>query len=180
MPPEAITGALTGRPTATCASDVFSLGATLYWMLVGAPPVPIALSYEQSRNYVEAARVVPLKEVAPHVGDYVCRVIGKAMSVKSSDRYPSVTELHAELGQARAAEASGRQWRQTATHSGHERCWDCPDASGRKGLRLCLVPTVNAKHSIDVSYVDSSRRVSSIQTTSARSGRDLRKAFKSH
>jgi eukaryotic-like serine/threonine-protein kinase len=177
--PEAITGALTGQPAATPASDVYSLGATLYWLLSGAPPVPRTLSHEYARNFVLAGNIPPLKTVAPHVGDYLCRVVAKTLSPDPGDRHQTVIDLHAELTSVRAVEATGRQWRIIATDAGHEKCWECLPLGNRKALRVCLVPGGRSNYEIEVVYSSSRRRFKPPEaTTSAGRASNLRKMFK--
>jgi serine/threonine protein kinase len=177
--PEAITGALNRQSTATPMSDVYSLGATLYWLLSGESPAPQGLSHQQARDFVMAGKIIPLKVAAPHVGDYVCRVVSKALSIDPADRHQTVIDLHAELTAARAAEAAGRQWRTITTHSGHEKCWQCLPLGNKKSLVLCLVPIGAASYEIQATHASSGRRFgSSTRTTAAARAKHLRKTFK--
>jgi serine/threonine-protein kinase len=176
--PEALTGALTQTSTATPASDVYSIGATLYWILAGKSPVPLNLSHQRARDYVVAQSVEPIKIAAPHISDYTSRVVTQAMSIDSARRQPSVTELHAELGAARASEASGRQWRRTTLHAGHEDCWECPSEPGKRGMTLCLIPGTAPSFEIRVAYSGSGRKYHAEQTTAAKKAASLRRVFK--
>ena len=176
--PEAITGALTGKLTAYAPSDVYSLGATLYWLLVGTPPVPATKTHQQARDFVERGQVVALKWAAPHVVDYTCRVVARALSPDPDKRQQTVVDLHSDLGSARAAEGTGRQWHRIAPHAGHTECWECSPVGDKKGLQLCLVPTGNSKYDIQVIYTGSRRKYQSTKTTNVRAIRDLRKMFK--
>jgi serine/threonine protein kinase len=177
--PEAITGALTGQSTVTAVSDVYSLGATIYWLLSGEPPVPGSYSHEKARDFVSAGKVVALKTVAPHVGDYICRVASKAMSPDPAARHQSVIELHNELTAARVAEAAHRECWKIAPHPGHEQCWRCSSRGAKKALTICLVPTGTASHEIRAVYSDSGRRYAPPRSTSpGKRARDLRRLFK--
>lgn len=177
--PEALTAALTGRPGATVASDVYSLGATLYWLLSGQPPVPDSYSHEQARDFVTDGKVVPLKKVAPHIGDYGCRVVTKALSVDPSKRHQSAISLHSELTAARVAQATRRDCWRIATHPDHEQCWHCSSHGAKKALTVCLVATGGSNLEIRVTYAGSKRRFAAPKSTStAKKGRDLRRVFK--
>lgn len=177
--PEAITGALTQTATATRASDVYSLGATLYWILAGKPPVPLNLSHEKARNYVVANSVEPIKVAAPHISDYTSRIVTQAMSIDPTKRQCSVTALHADLGGARASEASSRQWRRKPVHTAHEDCWECLPEQSKRGMSLCLMPIANSRYEIRVAYLATGRKYYSAQTTAAKRAADLRRVFKS-
>jgi eukaryotic-like serine/threonine-protein kinase len=77
-------------------SDVYSLGATLYSVLTGQPPVP-KLSPEQMLQRVRTGDFSPPRELnadTPRALEAICL---KAMSLKPIDRYPSATALASDL-----------------------------------------------------------------------------------
>lgn len=176
--PEAITGALTGLETATPRSDVYSIGATLYWLLAGHPPVPLNLSHQRARDFVVAGSVVPIKIAAPHISDSTSRVVAQSMSTDPLNRHGSVAELNAELGSARTSESGGRQWRRSPTHAGHDSCWECPADANKQGLSLCVRPTSGQRREIDVRYTATRRRLRREQSTESKATADLRRLFK--
>jgi len=175
--PEAITGALASQALASVTSDVYSIGATLYWLLAGVPPVPPGMTHQKARDFVVAGNVVPLRAVAPHVGDYTCRVVAKAMAIDPNNRYRSAIELHADFGSARTAEARGRQWHTVVTHPGHEKCWQCLPLGAKRALRVCLIP-IGLAYDVRAEHISSNRLYRSRPTTNAKKGQDLRNMFK--
>jgi hypothetical protein len=128
---------------------------------------------------VVTGRVVPLRIAAPHVGDFTCRVVSKAMAIDPGDRQRTAIELHGELGSARASEAKGRQWHTVQTHPGHEKCWECPPLGTKKALRVCLILTgSSSKYDIRAEHIQSGRLYRSGQTTNSKKAQDMRKMFK--
>lgn len=69
------------------ASDMYSLGATLYTLLTGQVP-PSALKRESG-----LADLIPAREVNPDVEPYLSLVAGRAMSIRPDTRYVSVEEF---------------------------------------------------------------------------------------
>lgn len=75
----------------TAASDIYSLGATLYISLCGAMP-PNALSRESGLEEMPAAR-----EVNPDVEPYLSLVASRAMSLRPDARYETVKDFSQAL-----------------------------------------------------------------------------------
>ncbi len=69
------------------ASDVYSLGATLYTLLTGQVPTS-ALSRETGLK-----DLLPAREINPNVEPYLSLVAGRAMSIRPDARYESVADF---------------------------------------------------------------------------------------
>lgn len=73
-----------GRMHADERSDIYSIGATLYYMLTGTKP---------ANNYC----VTPLSSFGMNISDGLMHVISKAMSLNPSKRYKTVSEMLSAL-----------------------------------------------------------------------------------
>lgn len=141
--PEVRAGWATGAPPAAFSTDVYSLGATAYWLLAAQPPVNLAGIYGiAARMAAAAAQATPrLRDVAPHVPAPVASIIERAMAVDPANRYQTVADLSAALG---SRSTKPRRWRRTNQHPGHLGCW-VGESPGKSTYILCLEQGATAK-----------------------------------
>lgn len=127
----------TPTPTATVGSDIYSLGATAYWLLAARPQHDFSGAADIAARMAIAASDLPprLFDLAPHVPTYVSSAIERAMAPLPDDRYPTVTALAAALG---ARPAASRRWRRTDEHSGHLACWQGEPIGGGGTYVVCM------------------------------------------
>jgi serine/threonine-protein kinase len=78
------------------ASDVYSLGATLYTILTGRPPVE-GRDLSEILKKVEHGEVTPPRQVAPEVPRALEAICRRAMALRPEDRYASPLDLAADL-----------------------------------------------------------------------------------
>lgn len=95
MPPEQARG-----ERASERSDVYALGAILYTVLAGAPP----LVGERALDDARAGGITPLGERAPDVPDELVTIVEHAMAFDASDRYATARELAEDLRKYAAGE----------------------------------------------------------------------------
>lgn len=137
--PEIAAGWNTPAATASTQSDIYSLGATAFWLLAARPPHDFgALVDTTAKMAVVAAQTPPrLRDVAPHIPTQVAAAIDKAMARDPADRFESVLEFARTLGSRRAVT---RQWHRTDEHAGHLACWRGVARAGGGAYVLCLEP----------------------------------------
>jgi serine/threonine protein kinase len=95
MPREQITSFRQLRP----ASDVWSMGATLYYMLTRQYTRDFA-GRKDPLAVVLSGRIVPLRRRAPHLPAAVATVVDRAIADDPDRRYPTAAELRDALREA--------------------------------------------------------------------------------
>jgi serine/threonine-protein kinase len=89
-------------------SDLYSLGATCYQMLTGAPPfegeTALSVAVQHLKKEPE-----PLSSRRPDLPDAFCRIIHRLLAKSADDRYPSARELLSDLRQVQQA-LLGEDW----------------------------------------------------------------------
>ena len=79
------------------ASDIYSLGVLLYYLVSGTYPVAGTTRTEVERGHQQPARRIPLRDARPDLPDAFVRVVERALSERSQDRYQSAGELETAL-----------------------------------------------------------------------------------
>ena len=135
-----------GSRPGTVKSDIYSLGATLYWMLAGVPPYEPApgLTPAQMAAEVTVQRPVILRDRAPHLTQALAQRVNRAMAPAPADRYDSASALSAALGSLPAVQ---RKWVRTDECSGHWACWRGA-ATGRATILVCAIPSGPGRYTI--------------------------------
>jgi serine/threonine-protein kinase len=93
MSPEQARGEVTNLGPAT---DIYSLGATLYTLLTGRPPIQGRTTAELLEN-VRLGNWKPARQLQPNAPKPLDAIAGKALAMKLRDRYGTALELAAEV-----------------------------------------------------------------------------------
>jgi serine/threonine-protein kinase len=154
-------------------SEVYSLGASLFWMLAGVEPVAGgATSFEIAWSSPR----IDLWEVAPHVSRGIRNVVNRSLAVDPLQRYASPSDLDAALG---SLSAPSRRWIRLSAHPGHEACFEGTKGVGR--IVVCAIPTGRGTQlQVVATRPDSNRRVQRAERNVPRSrmAAGLRAAFR--
>lgn len=149
-------------------SEVFSLGATLYWLLAGTPPVTGA-------RFSDAATTSPvdLWELAAHVSRGTRDIVMKALGRDPATRHPDPAALAAALGRRNRPD---RQWARVAAHPDHDRCYEGVKAG--KTVDLCVIQMSGSSgHILHARHRLSGRRLA--QDGMSATGSGLNRAIRS-
>lgn len=144
-------------PVASKASDVYSLGATAYWLLAGRPPIDLTAAHPNARMSVVASSTPPrLRDIAPHIPQSVAAVIEKAIARNPADRYGTINDFAAALG---SRPTVARKWTRTNEHPGHIGCWR-GERGGTSTFILCVEPGAKAGScAVSTRHLSSQNRV---------------------
>ena len=157
--PEVAAGWNTPTPTASIQSDVYSLGATAFWLVAGRTPIDLSAAADiTAKMTIVAAETAPrLRDVAPHVPNYVASAVERAMERSPADRYSTVTEFAAALGRRPGVT---RRWKRTDEHPAHIACWRGEMQSAGSTYVMCLEQGARATQAIITTrHLSSGRRV---------------------
>lgn len=141
-------------------SEVFSVGATLYWMLTGRPPVA-------GTRYQDAAKASPvdLWDLAPHVSRGTRDIVMRSISPDPASRQDNPADLAAALGRRNRPK---RCWTRVSAHPDHERCYE--GVKGGRAVNLCvLTQPMSSAYMFSVRHSPSGRRLAQHGTTATAS-----------
>jgi predicted Ser/Thr protein kinase len=95
------------------ATDIYSLGVLLYYLVSRAYPVEGSTRTEVERGHRRPGQRIPLRDVRPDLPDAFVRVVEQAVAEEPDDRYQSAGEFEAALS-ATLMEKPRPWWRELA------------------------------------------------------------------
>lgn len=178
MAPEVAEAIVAGQARATTVrSDVYSAGATLYWMLAGMPPFS-PTRHESLRGLApEIARSSPgpVRDLAPHISRALAQRVERALQREPARRYATAGEFAAALG---SLPQPSRRWVRTNEHVEHVGCWR---GQGSGAIVLVCAASTASKITVRAMKLPSERAVRGVGgvATTRTLPMLLRKAFAS-
>lgn len=126
-------------PSAYCsvASDIYSLGATAFYLISGTYPIhDPRRDRAWHRDQIVAGNRRRLRDLAPHVTQGMAVVIERALSQDPAARQSTALDF---ANQISTAKRHRRKWR-LVDHPTHILCIEAPDEKARKGVGVCAIP----------------------------------------
>ena len=158
------------------SSDVYSLAATVFYLLSGEYPVDHRLPLAEQQALIASGAFRDISDLAPHVSRAVAMVVRRSMSVDPATRHAST----ADFGNALVtAVGQRRDWCRTA-HAGHIYCAQSPASGGRKAVTVCSESAPQGKIKMRAFHPGTGRAVSGVSakiTPASRSSAALRSYF---
>lgn len=132
------------------ASDVYSLAATLFYLLSGQyPSGPIAIRPAARRERILQSQFDKLRDLAPHVPQGLGGVVERGLSPDPAARPSSAQELANQLAQCSHPQ---RSWRRVTPHDGHAQCFEGGATNTAKAVSVCAVQDGRGRYSVEVRY----------------------------
>lgn len=125
--------------TASIASDVYSLGASAFWMLAGTTPHNFTGAADEPAKFRIVANTPPrrLRDVSPHTPKSVATVVERALHEDPAQRFATILDFASALS---SRVLPRRLWHRTNIHANHLGCWQSEPVGPSGAYILCLEP----------------------------------------
>jgi serine/threonine protein kinase len=128
-------------------SDVYSLGATVFYLLTGEYPVSHKQTPAAMAAQIVAGQRRKLRDLAPQVSLSLGRVVERALSANPANRQPDALTLANQLA---GCQNHRRTWQRVAEHPSHQMCFRGDATRTAQAVDVCVVPTSSRKVAIMV------------------------------
>ncbi len=78
-------------------ADIYSLGATFYYLLTGHSPFPKAETTQQKLTWAQVRRPKPVRQIRPEIPEELEQILDKMMAKEIAGRYQTPAEIVAAL-----------------------------------------------------------------------------------
>lgn len=136
-------------------SDIYSLAATVYYLLCGEYPVDHRLDRAEQQSRIAGGNLRPLTELAPHVPRALASVVKRGLSVDPQLRHASAEHF----GNSLATAASGKRSWHRVVHLGHQYCAEGYALGPRAAVGVCSEPSSRGTVAIRAFHLPSGRRI---------------------
>ena len=144
-------------------SDVYSLAATVFFLLSGEYPVDHRLPLLQQQTLIASGILRDISDLAPHVPRAIATVLRRGMSVDPSARFVSANAFGNALV---TAMGQRRDW-QRVTHLGHLYCAESPGSGSRKTVAVCAKTVATEKIKMRAFHPETGRAVAGVKERDA-------------
>ena len=83
-------------------SDLFGVGAVLYEMAAGVPPLPPLSDFDRALDQARRCMIPPVSEVNPDVHPALAHIIDRALAPALEDRFEDAAQMEEALGRVSA------------------------------------------------------------------------------
>jgi serine/threonine protein kinase len=152
------------------ATDVYSLAATVFFLLSGEYPIDHRLPLRRQQALIASGAMRDISDLAPHVPRAIATVLRRGMRVDPSDRYDSANAFGNALVTAMGRR---RDWYRIA-HPGHLYCAASPAFGARNAIAVCAETTADGKIKMRAFHPGTGRAVAGSDQRSAATSRQAR------
>ncbi|WP_168197110.1 serine/threonine protein kinase [Agromyces laixinhei] len=138
-------------------SDIYSLGATVFYLLSGEYPVDHRLHPAEQRDRIVRGDIRELRELAPHVPQSVANVVRRAVRHDPNKRFDSALAF----GNALATAYANAQDRRRVVHPDHLHCIEL-DGGTKAPVTICAVRNAVGVH-LSARHSRNGRRVAGVR-----------------
>jgi serine/threonine protein kinase len=124
----------------TVRSDVYSLGASVFYLVTGEYPVDNAQGAAAMVPQIIAGQRRKLRDLAPYVSVGFGQVVERALSTDPALRQPDALTLANQLSACRHYK---RVWHRIAEHAGHRLCLQGDATRTAQAVTVCVVPAAS-------------------------------------
>jgi serine/threonine protein kinase len=145
--PATVAPEVLSRHACGVASDIYSLGATICYLLTGKFPVDTRGDTARVLARVKAGEKRSVRDLGPQISQSLGQVLEKCLAVDPVVRPSSALEVANRLA---SVGVHGRVWRLVPTHDGHLMCMAGGPKRTAKAVTVCAVPVSPSRYDIQV------------------------------